>query len=206
MTSDDNKTVEEKVDELQSVETFSFMELLQGRGFPKDSITVYLDEAAAYELQKAETASAHLEDGPELEASEKRISALQDTLRETAYVFKLTGVSTELKEDLLEVAHKQFPSKYDQAKNFMTGSVEKVEKDNPDRDRYFASLLYQAHTEQIVAPDGKVDTTPSVETIGDFLRKGPAAQVHKYIGAINKLQLTSNVFEETTNEDFLAKS
>ena len=204
--TDDNKTVEEKVDELQSPNVFSFSEVLQGRGYPRDEVTVFLDEQTAHTIAKLETQAAGMDSGEKFDAVTKQVSVLRKKLAATAYTFKLTGISQDMKETVLKSAQEKFPTKYDSNKNFLTGGIDRTEKPNPERDRYFSSVLYQAHVEQIVAPDGAVNTAPDSETMDDFLRKAPESQVMRFLDAVHGLQVTAATFEAATNEDFLAKS
>jgi len=206
--TDDNKTVEEKVDELQSPDTFDFISVLSGdtRGYPKDGVTILLDEATAYKIAKLETQAAGMDSGNDYDSVIVEVARLRKKLGGTAYTFKLTGVSQEVQEDILKLAQEKFPTKYDSNKNFLTGGIDRTEKPNQERDRYFVSLLYQAHVEQIVAPNGAVDTAPAVETIDAFLRKAPRSQIDKFEQALKGLQVTATMFEQATDEDFLAKS
>jgi len=208
MTSDDNKTVEEKVDELQSPDTFDFISVLSGdtRSYPKDEVTVFLDEQTAHTIPKLEAKAAGMDSGEKFDTVTKQITELRKKLAGSAYKFRLTGISQDMKETVLKSAQEKFPTKYDTNKNFLTGGIDRTEKPNPERDRYFSSVLYQAHVEQIVAPDGAVDTAPTAETMDAFLRKAPESQVMRFLDVVHGLQVTAETFEAATNEDFLVKS
>src|SRR5690606_11790061 len=120
---------------------------------------------------------------------------------QSKYVFKIVGLSTQTREDLLEKARTDIKPEYESHKNFMTGQVDKVEKESPKRDRYYTNLLWQASIEQIVSPTGAVDTAPTLETIEAF-RKAPLSQQAKFQNALNQLAVAAEVFEEATDASF----
>lgn len=202
-------TIQETVEALQAPDTFSFMDVIsgEGRGYPKDEVKIYLDEASAYRIQKIHGVIDTLDN---TSAEHKKLSAelaeLKAKVKASEYTFKLTGIPTEMNEILLKKARADMPVTYDHNKNFLTGGVEKVEQDSPERDRYYTNLLYQAHVEQIVSPTGLVDTAPSVETVDAFRTKAPGSQVNKFSQAVAGLQVSATAFEDATDEDFLAKS
>ena len=201
-----DKTVEETVDELQAPETFDFLEVLNHRGYPTDEVVIYLDEATAHKISKLSERKALLFDESEMDAADAEMAALKAVLAKSAYTFKLKGVPGEVKEALAESAKEKFKPEYETSKNFITGQVQKFEKDNPGRTKFLGLSIFQSHVEQIVAPDGKVITAPEVGIIDAFLTKAPDAQVQKFIDAVNALQVSAQAFEDATDEDFLAKS
>ena len=204
--TDDNKTVEEKVDELQSPESFDFLAVLNDQNQPKDEVDICLDKATVYEIAKLEVSKKSLTDEADMDAADATLVELKKSLAANTYTFKLTGISGEFREKLAESAKEKFKPDYETSKNFITGQVEKFEKPNPERNKFLGLSVFQASVEQIVAPDGKVITAPEVGIIDAFLTKAPDAEVSKFIKAVEALEVTVRQFEEATNEDFLAKS
>lgn len=194
--------VTEMVEQAQNPETFSFLDVVQGRGYPKDEVVINLDEQTAYQIQKLETRIADQTDNAEADRLSKELIGLHAKLAQSRFVFKITGVSTELKEQLLEQTIAKIPDTYDTNKNFMTGQVEKVKKNNPKQGVLFSDLLWQAMVEQIVAPSGAVDTAPSLETISAFRGRAPESQLLKFNAALEKLDVAAEAFEVATDSDF----
>lgn len=197
--------IQELVENAQNQETFSFTEVVQGRGYPRDEVAIYLDEATAYQIVKLEKQIADSLDDQEVDALAEKVAELRKKLAQSKYIFKIVGLSTQTREDLLEKARNDIKPEYDQHKNFITGQVEKVEKESPKRDRYYTNLLWQASIEQIVAPSGAVDTAPTLETVEAF-RKAPMSQQVKFQTALNELSVAAEIFEESVDDDFLASS
>ena len=202
----DDKDIQEIVEALQAPETFDFIAVLNGRDYPTDEVTIYLDEATAYAIGELSASKLRLTEEADMDVADKQLADLKTKLLKSAYVFKLTGISLELRELLSESAKAKFKSEYETSRNFVTGQVEKFEKPNPERNQFLGLSVFQAHVEQIVSPDGKVITAPEVGIIDAFLKKAPESQVEKFIIAVNKLQVASQAFETATDEDFLAKS
>lgn len=196
--------VKSMVDEAQSQETFSFAEVVQGRGYPQDEVTLVLDEATAYQISKLEKQIASETDSKKADELAEGLVPLKEKLAKSKFVFKIRGISSELREELLKKAREDFKPEYDSNKNFITGQVEKVERDNPERDRYYTNLLWQASTEQIVAPNGAVDTAPDLSAFVS-LRSAPLSQQRKFQDALNNLEVASEFFEVSSDDDFLAK-
>lgn len=195
-------TVEQLVEKAQSQETFSFSEVIQGRGYPKDEVEIFLDEGTAYEIQKLEHKIADQTDNDEADRLSEGLIPLRAKLAESRFVFKITGVPSEVRENLLEQVQKEIPPKFDHNKNFITGQVEKVEIENPKRDRLYTNMLWQASIEQIVSPTGAVDTAPDLATVTHFRSKAPMSQLHKFNDALEKLVVASEAFEVLTDDDF----
>lgn len=205
--------INELVSQAQSEETFSFADVVNGRGYPRDEVTIFMDEASAHEIKKLErSVDGVLEslDAKDRAAAvveiEAKIKTLREKINKSRYVFKVVGLSSETKDDLYIKAREDIKPEYDHNKNFITGQVEKVEKPSPKRDRYYTNLLWQASIEQIVSPTGAVDTAPAFETVALFRSKGPESQLFKFQDALQALSVASEAFESATDDDFLAKS
>lgn len=198
-------TIEELVEKATSEEVFSFAEVVQGRSYPSEDVNIYLDEATAYRIAKIEEAIAVEADSDRVNKLEAEIISLREQLEKSKYVFKIAGIPTEVREGLLTKAYAEIPATYHHNKNFLTGGLEKVEKESPERDKLYTNLLWQAHVNQIIAPDGRVETSPSLAAIVAF-RGAPLSQQQKLANAINKLVVAADAFEQVVDDDFLAKS
>lgn len=201
--------INELVEAAQSEEVFDFAEVVQGRGYPRDEVSVYLDEATAYKIQVLEEESSKERDPERVDELAEQIAELRAELDKSKYVFKIVGISTDTQEDLVDKARAEYPVEYENRRNPFTQMIERTEKADPEkdaaRDRYFTNILWAAHIEQIVAPSGAVQTAPGPETV-ESLRKMPKSQITKLVQAFNKLEVASAAFEHATDEDFLAKS
>jgi hypothetical protein len=201
-----------------SAGTFSFAEVVQGRGYPQDTVVLYQDEVTAYERAKyldsvleARGDTSHemlnlgtkqdeakraawkraIEDDPEVA---KKVAEYDATLAKSAYTFHIQGIPEDLEKELLERARAEFPPEYDRWKNPLGGKPEKQELPSPDRDRYFTNLIWSSHITKIVAPNGAVDMTPGLPA-AEAIRKMPVAMQAKFNQAINKLSVASSAFE-----------
>jgi hypothetical protein len=206
------------ISEALSAGTFSFAEVVQGRGYPQDTVVLYQDEATAYERAKyldgileARGDNSHemlnlgtkqdeakraawkraIEDDPEVA---KKVAEYDAALAKSAYTFHIQGISEELEKSLLEKARAEFPPEFDRWKNPLGGKPEKQELPSPERDRYFTNLIWSSHITKIVAPNGAVDTAPGLPA-AEAIRKMPVAMQAKFNQAINKLSVASSAFE-----------
>lgn len=186
---------------LPSASTFDLAAALLGRGYPEIEVPFFLDEAAALELARAErelTRLALLGRTDEHDALEKTVDQLRAALRSQQYTYHLKGIPNKTRRDILAKAFEKYPRQ----KNLLG-----MEEDNDDRDGYFTSLLWQAMTVKITAPDGAVQVNPSLEAIEQFRDFAPTATLDAIGAGIQ--ELTTGVkagFEAAVQEtDFLSQ-
>lgn len=195
--------IQAQVEQAMSQETFSFVDFIQGRGYPRDEVVLNMDEATAYKIQKLEKQKKDDSslDESALDRIDAEIASLREVLAKSALTFKVVGLSTENREELLENAREQVKPEYESNRNFITGQVEKIEKESPVRDRLYTNLLWKAQIEQIVAPNGAV-TVPTLEDIETFRNKAPQSQQMKLARALSDLAVASEAFEAGVSDDF----
>lgn len=190
-------------------ETFSFVDVLGERDYPKDVVELAMDEVAAYELEKIALKINQLPDGEsdELEELLAEAEKYQARLEASEYVFHITGVSDDTITDLQEIASAEFEPKKKPIKA-ANGRIERIlpEKEQSAYLRYFNALNLSVHIEQIVrVKDGAVMTAPPVDEIAVLMDKAPTSQKIKLQMAIQKLRAEAESFERRIDADFLAK-
>lgn len=195
---------ETNIDDQLQQETFNFLDVLSERSYPKDEVSIFLDEASAYKLRAVKNALEDLEDPKKRKEVEKLVKQYQDDVKKSEYVFKLTGVSFDRMEGLIEMAKKKYPVETKTRKT-ASGGLEQYEIPSTERNEYLGYLTLWIHVEAIVSPDGRVHTAPDEETIIKFLKVAPPSQVNRFTEAITRLQVSSQEFEDAIDDDFLAK-
>lgn len=201
--SDDS--VQDIVDAAMEEGTFSFAEVAQGRSYPQDTVSIYLDEATAYKIAELEDRANSELDSDVVNKIDAEIAELRIVIEKSKYTFKIHGIPLERRDELLERAREQIKPEFDSFKNFVNGRVEKTEKDSPERDRLYNNMLWAEHITEVVGPDGRVDRNPGIGT-AEAIRKAPISQQVVFTRAIQKLVVAADSFEARIDDDFLAKS
>jgi hypothetical protein len=211
------------VTEALSAGTFSFAEVVQGRGYPQDTVVLYQDEATAYERAKyldsvleARGDNSHemlnlgtkqdeakraawkraIEDDPEVA---KKVAEYDATLAKSAYTFHIQGIPNDMFQTLGEKADADRPPTIEKWKNPLDGRQMKSEVPHPDRNRHFAHLLWAAHITKIVDAEGRADTAPGLAA-AEAISKMPLSQQEKFAAAINGLQVAASSFESAASD------
>lgn len=154
--------VEKLVEEAKKPGTFSILNVLKERAYPRDEVIIYLDEQAAYDASELQEKINELESNPnptiieELEILKTKQELLVNKIDNSKYVFSIVGISEGIREDILLESAKKFPIEYEDEKHPFTGEITKKEIENKDRDRLFTNLLWHSQIEKIIAPDGSV--------------------------------------------------
>lgn len=191
-------------------ESFSFVDVLSERAYPKDRVDLAMDEVAAIELDKIMLQINDIPEGGdsgELEQLLADAERYSQRLDKSTYTFYLTGVSDDTITDLQEIASAEFEPKKKPVKS-ASGRIERIlpESEQANYLRYFNALGLSVHIEQIVhAATGRVMTAPPVEEIAVFMDKAPTSQKVKLQVKINALRASSEAFERRIDADFLAK-
>jgi len=198
------------VDAAKQPGTFSIVDVLKERAYPKEDVNIYLDEQAAYE---ASMMNEKIEELKKSNADIKKIDALVESRDEviskfekSKYVFSITGISEGLRDDIQEQSLEKFPMQYEEDKNPFTGEITKKEIEDKERDRYFTNLIWHESITKIVDPSGSVQekiTLEDVESLRQFL---PIACIGAITQSIEKLRMSTAMFMLSVDEDFLAKS
>lgn len=212
--------IEEMVQQAKAPGRFNIVDVLKGRGYPTSEIEVFIDENVAFvasdledEIRKLDEKMNSEKDKAALEeliaAQEKLVSEKDKLIKEmggTRYVFHLQGISEGQRDDIWNKSIEKYPIKHDTDRNPLTGKVDRVEVQNPQRDKYFTGLLWQAHIKKIVDPSGDEQDGITVEEAFELRRSLPLASIGKITEAIEKMRASTAVFMMTVDEDFLAKS
>jgi hypothetical protein len=197
----------ELVEEAKKPGIFNIIDVINERAYPRDEINVYLNESAAY---KASLLDAKLKKtdpkDKEYSAIEKELNKFIDELEQSKYVFCITGISEGKRDELYKIASDKYSVEYREDKNPFTGEIKREEIPNDDRDNLFTSLIWSAHIEKIIAPDGNVQESISAEDVDKLRKSLPIACVSTINQAIELIRTSTAVFMYKVDEDFLAKS
>jgi len=198
------------VDVAKQPGTFSIVDVLKERAYPKEDVNIYLDEQAAYE---ASMMNEKIEELKKSNADIKKIDALTESRDEviskfekSKYVFSITGISEGLRDDIQEQSLEKFPMQYEEDKNPFTGEVTKKELEDKERDRYFTNLIWHESITKIVDPSGSVQEKISLEDVESLRQFLPIACIGAITQSIEKLRMSTAMFMLSVDEDFLAKS
>jgi len=211
-------TVEELVEAAKKPGTFSIINALKDRAYPRDDIEVYLNEDAAFKASVVSDEIDALKDtltrkkGEAAEEIQVKIDALVEKrseifeeLRNSKFTFIAQGISEGKREELLEMAIAKFPIKYEEKINELTGETYKDEIQDVERDKLFTSLLWLEHLKSVEAPDGSIQDSFTIEDINELRSSLPIAASTSINERMEKLRTASAIFMMTVNEDFLAK-
>jgi hypothetical protein len=211
--------VKEIVDEAKSPKTFSIINVLADRAYPKSSVSVALDEATAYEaaLIKEELDSIDKQVGTKHSSAEQaervteltdKLATLVEQLQKSSYTFHITGISEGKREELASESRKKYPVEYEKPSDISallgTGN-ERIEKPSTERDNLFTDLLWREHIYKIEDPDGNVQEQITYTDIRSLRNNLPLSALAKINSAIEKVRAATAVFMMETGEDFLAK-
>ena len=193
----------------ETEETFSFFEVLEGRTYPEDEVTVSMDEAAAYDLGKLQRDMDEAKEPTDLEIKEfqERADNLQKRIEDSKFTFHLKGVPDDLIADIKEVADERFHDKKINRKNAQ-GHIERIlpEGENANYMRFFSAVMMSLHVTSIQEHrTGKVMTAPSADEIAYFYDKAPGAAKERLSQAIAALRVASAQYEAQLDEGFFPK-
>jgi hypothetical protein len=215
----DEQEIRDAVDAAKARGTFNIIDVLQGRGYPKTSVEVYLNETAIYKISEIRE---------ELEALDKKVSTKKETEKDKAlreelisqealtmqeiidsgYTVELMGIPEGKREELYRSAVKKYPIEYLAEKNMssiLTGNSSKEEKESPERDALFTDFLWQEHLQKIIDKDENEQAEFSYVAVREMRNSFPLNAIIAINGAIEKLRTSTAVFTMETGEDFLAK-
>lgn len=194
--------------EMPTKETFSFFEVLAERTYPTDKVTVFLDEQAAYDAHKLalEMDSAKNPTNEDIEEYTERIEALRYRINQSQYTFHLRGISDDHYADAKAVVDGRFKPKQKHRKR-ADGSLEEflTPDDQMAYLRFLSALMISLHVEQIVDPQGRINTAPSADEIAYFVDKAPSAATEALNAAVQALRVSSSEYERALDEGFFQK-
>jgi hypothetical protein len=214
--------IQEMVDAAKAPGKFNIVDAVRNRAYPVDQVEVFIDEGVAYRAAELDGAISKISESldkkkdlvkKEIDEITKRRDEIFDEKEKlvqemggTRYVFHVTGISEGARQDLFDKAVEKYPIKQEKNRNPFTGELEKTEVEDINRDRFFTSLLWQAHISKIVAPDGSEQDGITLDEATELRRSLPLASITKITEAIEKMRAATAIFMMSVNEDFLAKS
>ena len=184
---------------------FNFLDRLNGRNYPTETVEIYLDEEAglaAMELQEAITAE---KDGEKVNAMQDELVALGETLAQSKYVLRLRGISTEEYDATVDAVREQYPLEYRDTVNPMTFSREREVVESEAREQLFRNLLWAKYIESVTDHEGNVDDDITPELVAVFCLRAPIMAPIKVSEAVEKLRMTTAWMDELQGADFFPK-
>lgn len=200
---------------------FNFLDRLADRNYPTDSVVVYLDEAAGYDIEKVQKelnetllrAKLFQGDKKILAEIQKEISSLEasrEALLERAaasrFVFHLQGISTGSYDKVVDAARDEFPYEYRETRHPLTFAPEREVIGTEERDIFFRTHLWAKFIVRVVDPEGNEDANISPAWVARVLDLLPAIGQVNIQNTIESLRMTTDWMDKIQGEDFLAKS
>ena len=190
--------IEQIVEQAKAPGKFNIVDVLKGRGYPTDEIDVFIDESVAFVASDMEDKIGKLREKMESETEKSKLDEIlkkyEDLMAEkdalikemggTRYVFHVQGISEGQRDDIWKKSVERFPIKHETDRNPLTGKVDRIEVQNPERDKYFTGLLWQAHIKKIVDPEGNEQEGITVEDAFELRRSLPLASIGKITEAV----------------------
>lgn len=174
------------VQEAQSPAKFNLADVIKGRGFPEDSVEIYVDSESAYALSKLNDQLVLIDDPAESAPLEAKAKELADKILASKLTFYMRGID----QKQVELIEKQ---------------VRKEDDEEWVLD-YFSALL-AANIVKVEDANGNVDERPFTAEEVSELRWGlPAESWERLIATMQKLTLASGYFRGLTDAGFLQKS
>jgi|688.fasta_scaffold981827_1 hypothetical protein len=177
------------VEDAQKPGKFNLGEFVKGRGYPQDSVEVYVDVESAYELSKLNDKLVKITDPKESEELEAEAKVLSDKILASKLTFNMRGIDQKQVENIEEKSKKKF--------------------DDNDSDwiiDYMCELV-AANIVSVVDAAGKIDerifTGEDVEELRSYLS---SEAWDKIVGTMQKLTLATGYFKGLSDAGFLQKS
>lgn len=213
----DEQDIRDAVDAAKDSKTFSIIDVINERSYPKSTVLISMDEATAYqaalvkeELDALTQSSKGKASGKDnkIEELTSKLEELTDKVNASSYTFHIKGISEGRREELASEAKKKYPIEYEKPSELsaLIGSQqERVEKPSPERDNLFTDLLWKEQIEKIESPDGGVQESFGYADARTLRHGLPLSSLAKINSEIEKIRTATAVFMMETGEDFLAK-
>jgi hypothetical protein len=202
--SDETTEIVAAAEEAMKPGKFNILDVLKSRSYPEAEVNVYVDEATAYEASKVSEQLNSLDKTDK--KLEEKFNALIKKIEDSKYVFTISGISEGKREELYKIAAEKYPIEYKEDKNVLTGETKREEISNEDRDSLLTNLIWAECVTKIVAPDGSVQDSLTVEDAKELREFLPIASNSIINDTIQKMRAATAVFLYKVDEDFLAKS
>ena len=177
------------VEEAQKPGNFNLGEFVKGRGYPQDTVEVYVDVESAYELSKLNETLVQTTDEEELATLEAKAKELSDKILDSKLTFKMRGIDQRQVERIEEASRKKFD-----------------EEDSEWVIDYMCELV-ASNIVSVTDSKGNVDerifTGKDVEDLRGYLS---SEAWEKLMNTMQKLTLATGYFKGLTDAGFLQKS
>ena len=195
------QTPEEVAIEQSAQGTFSLIERLQNRNMPEEIVTIYLDEAAAYERTILQELHAKTTDGEKLADIDDQLTAVEAKIRASAIEVTLRAISSKKYDELLERVLETHPQEYEETTSPFTGERKRIEIPSPEREEllntiYLAECIVQARM------GDDVDETITDAWVKNFKDFAPLDALRLIITAAYRLRMTTEWMDGIQNSDF----
>jgi hypothetical protein len=177
------------VEEAQKPGNFNLGEFVKGRGYPQDTVEIYVDVESAYELSKLNDTLVQTTDESELTKLEAKAKELSDKIMDSKLTFKMRGVDQKQVEAIEESSRKKY-----------------TEDDNAWVIDYMCELVASnivSVTDAKGSVDERVFTGKDVEDLRGYLS---SEAWEKLMSTMQKLTLATGYFKGLTDAGFLQKS
>lgn len=193
---------------------FDMFDMLSGVSYPEDTVTVALDEKAAYELAHLERdvvnymAENEEPDEAVLAEYQSQLEAIVKRVEASKVTFHLRGVSDDRIATAGDIAEEKFKDRKLQQK----GADGRIIKYLPEGEkmaymRYLNAVTYSMHITKFVRhSDGAERVAPTADEIAAFMDKAPGAAQEKLVRKIRELRVAAADYESSLDEGFFQKS
>jgi hypothetical protein len=177
------------VEEAQQPGTFNLGDFVKGRGYPQDSVEIYVDVESAYELSKLNEKLINVTETEESEKLEAEAKVLSDKILASKLTFKMRGID-----------QKQVEIIEDQSKG-------KFKEDDVAWVLDYMCELVAANIVSVTDATGKVDERIFTGKDAEELRSYLSSEAwEKIVSTMQKLTLATGYFKGLTDAGFLQKS
>lgn len=177
------------VEQAQSQTKFNLADVIKGRGFPEDTVDIYLDAESAYELSKLNEEIIELADGEDSSVLDEQAGELAKKIIASKLTFHMRGISQGLIE---AIEKKSKVNKSDDQESFIL--------------EYFSRLIAATIVRVVDAAENVDDHTFTLEDIVELRNSLPSESWEQLVATTQKLTLASGYFRGLTDAGFLPKS
>ena len=184
---------------------FNFLDRLNGRNYPTETVEIFLDEEAGLAAMELQEAIAHEADGEKVNAMQAELEALGAKLAESKYTLSLRGISTEEYDATVDAAREAHPVEFRDVMNPLTFAREREVVESEAREQLFRNLLWAKYIESVTDHEGNVDDDITPELVAVFCLRAPIMAPIKVSEAVEKLRMTTAWMDELQGADFFPK-
>lgn len=193
---------------------FDMFDMIEEVDYPEDTVTVALNERAAFELIRLEQDIAEYMESTEdpdkavLAEYRKDFEDIKKRIDDSKMTFYLKGVGDETVAGAQDVAE----AKFEELKKPTKAADGTIRKYLPESEkinfmRYLNAVTYAMHITKFVRHrDGATRTTPSPDEIAAFMDRAPEAAKALLTDRIQRLRVRASDYEAKLDEGFFQKS